>query len=227
MVLVAGESHKTGHDSNTRSHYENLFNFASEAFHIQEVLYRWSAQGCMTADGVPYIGALTSRSLISMWLPVLVNGHVQWHSRSHDFKRFNHKGEHHCADIFSPSRNLTTQAAKAIVIQNLDVAKSLVAGKTKSVTHHAELSPGEASVLNMNGQKVGAYRHEDGKLYMFDTTCTHLGCELEWNNAETSWDCPCHGSRFKYTGEVIEGPAFYPLEPADEEPNQVEARIFK
>lgn len=228
MVLVAGESHKTGHDSNTRSHYENLFNFASEAFHIQEVLYRWSAQDCMTADGVPYIGALTSRSPNIY----VATGFGKWGMSNGTaaamiLSDLIIKGEHPCADIFSPSRNLTTQAAKAIVIQNLDVAKSLVAGKTKSVTHHAELSPGEASVLNMNGQKVGAYRHEDGKLYMFDTTCTHLGCELEWNNAETSWDCPCHGSRFKYTGEVIEGPAFYPLEPADEEPNQVEARIFK
>lgn len=63
----------------------------------------------------------------------------------------------------------------------------------------------------MNGQRAGAYKDEAGKIHLVDTTCTHLGCELQWNAAENSWDCPCHGSRYTYDGQIIEGPTVTPL----------------
>ena len=64
---------------------------------------------------------------------------------------------------------------------------------------------------NFNGDKYGAYRDKDGKLYVVDITCTHLGCELKFNSFEKSWDCPCHGSRFSYDGSILNGPALKPL----------------
>jgi len=62
--------------------------------------------------------------------------------------------------------------------------------------------------------KVAVYRGDDGKLTTLSATCTHLGCTVRWNPAEGSWDCPCHGSRFAPTGEVVNGPADKPLPPA-------------
>ncbi|MNP77426.1 Cytochrome b6-f complex iron-sulfur subunit 1 [compost metagenome] len=64
----------------------------------------------------------------------------------------------------------------------------------------------------MDGERIGAYRDREGKLHMVDTTCTHVGCEVNWNAGERTWDCPCHGSRFSYPGEVVEGPAEKPLQ---------------
>ena len=58
---------------------------------------------------------------------------------------------------------------------------------------------------------MGAYRDEAGKLHLVNLTCTHMGCELNWNPAERSWDCPCHGSRFSVDGEILHGPAVQPL----------------
>ncbi|WP_407702587.1 Rieske 2Fe-2S domain-containing protein [Trichococcus shcherbakoviae] len=69
----------------------------------------------------------------------------------------------------------------------------------------------------MDGKKTGAYRDENGQLHLVSTTCSHLGCTVRWNDAERSWDCPCHGSRFNYDGDVLDGPAVHPLNTPDTE----------
>jgi Rieske Fe-S protein len=76
------------------------------------------------------------------------------------------------------------------------------------------LKRGQGKILDINGEKVAAYRGEDGKTTKLSPICTHLGCLVVWNQAELSWDCPCHGSRFTTTGAVIGGPAETPLPPA-------------
>lgn len=75
-----------------------------------------------------------------------------------------------------------------------------------------DLQPGEGDIVRHDGEKVAAYRDEDGTLVAVSPTCTHLGCQVNWNNAERSWDCPCHGSRFAPQGDVLQGPAVHGLE---------------
>lgn len=228
MILVAGESHKTGHDNNTSIHYENLLNFAKINFRVNQVLYRWSTQDCMTLDGIPYVGNLTSQSPNIY----VATGFGKWGISNSTAAAtilcdLITKGEHPCSEIYNPSRGLTANTIKSFLIQNADVAKNYVSGKLKNDSEDLELLPGDAKVLNIDGKKVGVHRDDNGQLHCIDTTCTHLGCELEWNNAERSWDCPCHGSRFNIDGEVLEGPAFNHLNHPDKQANQVEARIFK
>ena len=77
------------------------------------------------------------------------------------------------------------------------------------------LKRGEATTVRFNGLLLGVYKDESGEIHQVDTTCTHMKCEVNWNSAESSWDCPCHGSRFSGTGEVLEGPAKKPLKKLD------------
>ncbi len=82
---------------------------------------------------------------------------------------------------------------------------------TQTVT---ELRPGEGGIIERAGEKLAAYVAEDGSLKLMSAKCTHMGCTVTWNPSEGTFDCPCHGSRFGPTGEVVNGPAARPLPPA-------------
>ena len=75
---------------------------------------------------------------------------------------------------------------------------------------HSDIPVGSGSTGSVNGQPVAVY-NDQGALVVLDSTCPHAACEVEWNAADTSWDCPCHGSRFTAHGEVVAGPATEPL----------------
>ena len=96
--------------------------------------------------------------------------------------------------------------------ENLSVAAHLVGGylggKARS---YDELGPGEAAILKIDGDNVAAFRDEQGALHAVSAVCTHMGCLVGWNDTDRTWDCPCHGSRFELSGEVIHGPATKPL----------------
>ena len=76
----------------------------------------------------------------------------------------------------------------------------------------SNISEGEGAIVDVNGQAAAVY-NDAGTLRKHSAVCTHLGCSVEWNAAEKTFDCPCHGSRFKGTGEVIQGPAKRALDP--------------
>jgi Rieske Fe-S protein len=69
-------------------------------------------------------------------------------------------------------------------------------------------------VISLEGEDLAVSRNTEGKLHAVKAACTHMGCVVEWNKAESSWDCPCHGSRFAADGRVLHGPAVKPLEEA-------------
>lgn len=115
-------------------------------------------------------------------------------------------------EAFDPTRSeLKKKNIQSFAAENMDVGKEMVKGKSNRGDKEKNLENDEGALINTEDGKAGAYRDETGRLYVVDTTCTHMGCDLSWNNAERSWDCPCHGSRFSYDGEVIEGPAVKPL----------------
>lgn len=212
LVLFGGDHHKTGQGIDTFKHYEALEKFAEETFGIVDIPYRWSAQDLTTSDKVPFVGKITA-AYDNIYV---ATGYRKWGmtngtaaaliltdmilGKSNPYE-----------ELYKPTR-FQANHLKQLVTDNLDVAKHFVKGKLELIKRHPDdLANDEGAAVIVNGKRAGAYRDEQGGLHIVDTTCTHLGCELEWNNGDRSWDCPCHGSRFSIDGDVIEGPAEYPL----------------
>lgn len=222
VVLVGGESHKTGKNDCTIQSYETLEKFGRETLGIRSIPFRWSAQDLVTLDGVPYIGRITS-SHPNIYV---ATGFYKWGMSSSALSAMMIrdlilKKENRYAELFTPSRFKADPSIKHFVSQNADVAKEFVTGKIELVHLKPEdLVPGQGGVVKHQGKRAGAYRDEEGLLYLVDTTCTHMGCEVKWNEAERSWDCPCHGSRYDFKGGVIEGPATEALPILRRQPEQ-------
>lgn len=212
LLIVGGENHKTGQGICTFGHYENLERFAGQFLGVKAIPYRWSAQDLITVDKVPYIGRISDNEEIYIATGFgkwgMTTGTLAAHLISDQIQR----KDNPYIELYDPSRFKVGASLKNFIVQNANVAKELIAGKIEIVhkkTH--ELQPDEGAVVFHDGKRVGAYKDPEGILHLVDRTCTHMGCECEWNNGERTWDCPCHGSRFSYDGEVIEGPASVPL----------------
>ncbi|MBD3917566.1 FAD-dependent oxidoreductase [Paenibacillus sp. PR3] len=213
LLIVGGEKHKTGQGICTIKHYEALEQFARETFGDLEIAYRWSAQDLTTLDNIPYIGHVTQNDPHAL----IATGYRKWGMSTGTAAALLLKdmilgAENRYEELYSPSRFYSDPSFRNFLSTNADVAKHLLAGKLEMVRRHPDtVEPGEGSVVQVNGKRAGAYREDDGTLHLVDTTCTHMGCEVEWNEGDRTWDCPCHGSRFSFKGEVLDGPAKKPL----------------
>jgi Rieske Fe-S protein len=123
------------------------------------------------------------------------------------------KRENPWQDLFDVHRKKLLGGTWRYITENKDFPFHLVRdrlARAEADTTDA-VAPGQGKIVNMDGQKVAAYRDDRGELTLLSPVCTHLKCIVKWNDADKTWDCPCHGSRFKPTGEVFSGPAEQPL----------------
>ena len=118
------------------------------------------------------------------------------------------------AEFYDSKRIALPQSAKEFVSENLNVAQHWFGDRIQTPGDPLEqLEPGEGTVIRRGAQNIAVYKDPDGSLRSLSAVCTHLACIVHFNNAERSWDCPCHGSRFDLDGKVLQGPAVDPLEP--------------
>jgi glycine/D-amino acid oxidase-like deaminating enzyme/nitrite reductase/ring-hydroxylating ferredoxin subunit len=213
LVLLIGEEHKTGQHKENIDYYGELRKFAYENYDVVDIPYQWSTQDCMPLDDIPYIGRIKA----GVENIFVATGFKKWgmtHSiiSASIIKDLIIKQDNPWTKLYDPSRFTLKQSFKQFFEINLDVAQELISGKLEVPENTLkDLKEEQGVIIDIEGRKIGAYKDSKGEIYLVDTTCSHLGCELKWNNAEKSWDCPCHGSRFTYTGEVIDGPAIKAL----------------
>ena len=111
------------------------------------------------------------------------------------------------AEVFSPERFNLSASVKNIIENTKETVKGFSAYLLPSFASIKSIKKGEVKEFVTDGNFAGAYRDHDGKIYIVSLTCPHLKCKLKWNSAEKSWDCPCHGSRYDYKGNLIDNPA--------------------
>lgn len=217
LIIVGGEHHKTGQGPNTNIHYKNLMEFAKETYDVTDILFRWSTQDYTTLDDVPYVGKITAKS------PgvYVATGFKKWGMTNGTasailLKDLIVKGDSPWAPVYDPARFEGDPMIKNFAVDNMDVAKHFIGDKLKPAPGDTGIAPGEARVMVRDGKKVGIFKDKKDKIHAVSITCTHMGCDLAWNAAELSWDCPCHGSRFTYEGDIIEGPALKSLRTEDD-----------
>jgi glycine/D-amino acid oxidase-like deaminating enzyme/nitrite reductase/ring-hydroxylating ferredoxin subunit len=215
VLIVGGEDHKTGQADDAHQRHARLETWARAHFPmIDKIEFKWGGQCMETIDGLAFIGrnpldkenvfvvtgdsgmGITHGTIAGMLLTDLIMGH-----------------ENVWAKLYDPARK-TLLAADAFIKENANVARQytdwLTPGEVKSVD---EIAAGSGAVLRRGLSKVAAYRDAHGNMHEVSAVCPHLDCIVHWNSAETTWDCPCHGSRFDPHGKVINGPANRDLAP--------------
>jgi nitrite reductase/ring-hydroxylating ferredoxin subunit len=217
LLIVGGEDHKSGQAADSPERYRRLEAWARERFPMMgEPAFAWGGQVMEPADYLGFIGrnpfdderifvvtgdsgmGLTHGTIAGMLLTDLILG------RKNPWE-----------ELYSPSR-LPFRAAGGMALEDLNMAAQygdwLTGGDVRSA---ADIAPGSGAVVRRGLEKLAVYRDPDGVLHERSAACPHLGCIVQWNPGESTWDCPCHGSRFDACGRVINGPANRDLASAD------------
>ena len=213
VLIVGGEDHKTGQANDAEERFRRLQQWTRERFpEVERFEFHWSGQVMEPVDSLALIGrnpldsdnvyiatgdsgnGMTHGTIAGVLLTDLIMG------RSNPW-----------APLYDPSRK-TLGAIKEFAKENLNVvaqyADLVTPGEVEDVS---QINRGDGAIVRRGVTKVAVYRDDDGTLHERSAICTHLGCVVQWNSTERTWDCPCHGSRFHTDGHVVNGPAIHPL----------------
>jgi glycine/D-amino acid oxidase-like deaminating enzyme/nitrite reductase/ring-hydroxylating ferredoxin subunit len=210
LLIVGGQGHKTGeNEPPTSERYRRCEQFAREHFDVESVEYRWSTHDYYPVDRVPFVGRL-GPGIENVYVGTGFKGWGMTGGTAAGMilSQLLRTGSHPWADVFDPLRVGPRESAKKFVTENTEVAGHFVGDWAKALLSPTEIpAQGEAKIVREDGHPYGVYRDEDGEIHAVSAVCPHMSCVVSWNDAERSWDCPCHGSRFDYDGEVLSGPA--------------------
>ena len=209
ILIVVGSDYKTGEEKDLSNSYTRLEKIAREIYPKGEIKYHWNTEDCITLDKIPYIGEFSK-----VWKNCYVaTGFNKWGMTTSKIaadiiidKIMGFENEYE--KIFTATRvdpvknikevgNMVKTSMDALVIKKLEMSKEEV----------NQIQKGEGKIVEIDGKKVGIYKNEQGEIYKINPVCKHLGCELTWNNLDKTWDCPCHGSRYDYQGNLLYGPS--------------------
>ena len=216
-LIVGGEDHKTGQADDTRERRDRLEGWARERFPmIESIAYTWGGQVMETLDGLAFIGrnpgddnvyvvtgdsgnGLTHGTIAGMLLTDLILGR-----------------DNPWTALYDPARKVPLAAGRFLK-ENLNVAAQYADWVSPGDAGSAHEIPRDSgAIVRQGASKLAVYRGADGTPHAFSAVCPHLGCVVQWNGAEKTWDCPCHGSRFDKLGKVVNGPANTDLAPAED-----------
>jgi glycine/D-amino acid oxidase-like deaminating enzyme/nitrite reductase/ring-hydroxylating ferredoxin subunit len=217
-LIVAGPEFKPGEQTGQLKAVDQMREFLEQSFDAWEPTHLWINEDFRSMDGVPFVGQATSGEpnlLVATGFGAwgITQGYIAAEVLAH---RILGK-EHPCRDLYDATRVKPIAGGSTFVSENVKTAAHLVGdryfgGKTVELE---SIAVGEGGIVSHEGELLAVRRGKDGQLVARSATCTHLGCIVDWNGVDRTWDCPCHGSRFDEDGDVLSGPATARLEPKD------------
>jgi Rieske Fe-S protein len=216
FLIVGGEDHKTGQETDPNERYAALEKWTREHFpKAGPITHRWSGEVIEPLDGIAYLGrnpgsknvyvitgdsgnGMTHTTIGAMLVSDLIIGRPNPWIATYD-----------------PARKPFKEGVEFVKEQANNAAQYVdwISGGDVDDAH--DIPPGEGALVRDGLTKVAMYRDDDGALHARSAVCPHLGCIVQWNRAEKTWDCPCHGSRFTKYGSVLHGPAVSDLAAVD------------
>ncbi|NHN42726.1 FAD-dependent oxidoreductase [Halorubellus sp. JP-L1] len=218
LALVGGQNHRTGHGGSTAERYRKLEARAREKFDVESVVHRWSTQDFVSVDGVPFVGKHSPRS-DRVWVATgfggwgMTNGTAAGRLLADRILG----RENEWSSVFEPTRFNFGASKRDLVAHNRHAMSHFLGDHLQHPRPAAvrDVDRGDADVLEVDGESVGVYHDHDGEFHVVSAVCPHMGCRVEWNDGERTWDCPCHGSRFDHDGTVLHAPAVDDLDRYD------------
>lgn len=209
LLLIGGSEHKTGAKINLLDSYTSLETIAKKLYPDCKICYRWNTEDCISADKIPYIGSfsslmpnifvatgfkkwgMTSSNVAANIITDKILGKENAYENVFLSTRFHPIKDH------TETANMVKESVYSLLINKLVIPPDTI----------SSIPVGEGKLIEIDGKKIGIYKDSSDKLFAVKPICSHLGCELSFNNLDKTWDCPCHGSRFDYMGNCIYGPS--------------------
>ena len=211
VAIYGGADHKTGQHGDEEDRFAGLERSLAALVPGVSLSARWSGQVIEPVDGLPYIGESSPRQFVAtgfagngmtfgtlagmMATDAVLGRQNPW------------------SGLFDVGR---TRAGSAwnYIAENKDYPYYMIRDRFAGPEARPlrALRRGDGGLVDHDGRRVAAFRADDGAVTLLSATCTHMGCQVRWNGADRTWDCPCHGSRFAADGAVLSGPATTPLE---------------
>jgi glycine/D-amino acid oxidase-like deaminating enzyme/nitrite reductase/ring-hydroxylating ferredoxin subunit len=218
FVILGGEDHKTGQAADTEDCFRRLESTLAELIPPARPASRWSGQVIETNDGLPFIGESAERQFVATGFAG--NGMTFGTLAGIMARDWVLGRENPWQQLFAVSRKKFRGGMLDYLKENADFPYYFVKVRLApaEATSTRDMKRGEGKIIKLDGQRAACSRAENGKLNIVSAVCTHMGCLVRWNQAERTWDCPCHGSRFHPDGKVLAGPAETPLDPLPKKP---------
>jgi glycine/D-amino acid oxidase-like deaminating enzyme/nitrite reductase/ring-hydroxylating ferredoxin subunit len=219
LVLIGGADHKTGHPGDERERFAELEHYARERFSVRSIEHEWSGQYFIPADGLPHVGRVPLSNNTFIATGYAGTG-LTWGTVAGTLVARLMLGQRHpLEEALAPGRLTPLASAQSVIAEGLDVLQRFTLDRFAGgpPTADEQIPPGTGQIVSRHGRQVAMYRDPAGTTHRFSPVCTHAGCIVHWNQAEHTWDCPCHGGRFSAEGRRFSGPPVRDLSPDREE----------